>query len=267
VSDAASALFVPDGERFVPTELCRGPWSPQAQHGGPPAALVVRAVERYEGGQAMAVARLTVELLRPVPLTPLTVTARFARPGRKVQLVQASLHAGDVEVVRALALRIRRADLPVPAEAAAGPPSPPGPDAGHSSLPPWGDGLRTPAYHSDAVEHRFVAGGFDRPGPAMDWIRLRVPVVAGEAPSPLARVAAAADFGNGVSWVLSRVDGWQFINPDLTIYLHRAAVGEWIGLEATTLAGPEGVGLAESRLWDARGAVGRSLQSLLLERA
>jgi hypothetical protein len=126
--------------------------------------------------------------------------------------------------------------------------------------------LARPAFHSDAVEHRFVAGGFDRPGPATDWIRLRVPVVAGEPPTPLSRVAAAADFGNGISWILSRLQGWMFINPDLTIYVNRPVAGEWVCLEATTYVADGGVGLAESRLWDERGVIGRSAQSLLLDR-
>ncbi len=96
------------------------------------------------------------------------------------------------------------------------------------------------------------------PGPAVDWIRLRVPLVAGEPTSPLARVVAAADFGNGVSWVLSRLDGWQFINPDLTVYVHRPLEGEWVCLDAVTHVAEHGVGLAESRLWDGRGVVGRA---------
>jgi hypothetical protein len=261
------ALFVPDGDRFVPTALTRGPWSPDAQHGGAPAALVARTLERHDGADALAVARLTVELLRPVPLVRLALAVRVTRPGKKVQLLEATLRAGDVDVVRATALRIRRATLPVPADAAAGPPPPPGPERGTATLPPWGDALARPAFHSDAVEHRFVAGGFDRPGPASDWIRLRVPVVAGEAPTPLARVAAAADFGNGISWILSRVQGWQFINPDLTVYVHRPLAGEWVCLEAVTWVGDGGIGLAESRLWDERGVLGRAAQSLLLDHA
>jgi hypothetical protein len=262
----ADALFVSDRDRFVPTELCRGPWSPEAQHGGPPAALLARAVERIDGGEAMAVCRLTVELLRPVPLAPLAVVAHLARPGRKVQLVEASLLAGEALVARALALRIRRADLPLPPDLPPDPPPPPGPAAGAFTRSPW-DGSLGRAFHSHAVEHRFVAGGWDRPGPTTDWIRLRVPLVAGEPLSPLARVVAVADFGNGISWVLSREAGWRFINPDLTVYLHRLPAGEWVGLEARTWAGPEGAGLAESGLWDEGGRIGRALQSLLLERA
>ncbi|HJQ83984.1 MAG TPA: thioesterase family protein [Candidatus Binatia bacterium] len=261
----ADALYGAEGDRFVPTELCRGPWRPDAQHGAPPAALLARAVERHEADDELQVSRLTVELLRPVPLVPLTVRAGWARPGRKVQLVAASLFADDVEVARAVALRIRRRDLPLAPDVDGKPPPPPPPGGGATTLPPWGD-LAAPAYHSHGVEHRFVAGGFDRPGPATDWIRLRVPVVAGEAPSPLVRVAAAADFGNGVSWVLSRLDGYRFINPDLTLYLHRLPIGEWVCLDAVTWVEPHGTGLAESRLFDERGLLGRSLQSLLLER-
>lgn len=110
----------------------------------------------------MHIARLTVELLRPVPLTPLTIA--LAWPGKKVQLVSAALHAGEVEVARALALRIRRRDLPLPADLPPEQSPPPGPDVGTFEQPPWGDGLAHPSFHSDAVDHRFVAGGFERPG-------------------------------------------------------------------------------------------------------
>ncbi len=260
------ALFLPDGGRFVPTALCRGPWTPDAQHGGPPAALLARAVEHAAGDDGMQTTRLTVELLRPVPLAPLTVEARITRPGRKVRLLEASLRTEDGEVGRASALRIRRREVPVPAGVDGRPAPPPGPGEGAVSTPPWVM-PDLPAFHSHAVEHRFVAGGFDRPGPATDWIRLRVPLVAGEPTPPLARVAAVADFGNGISWVLSRLDGWQFINPDLTLYLHRLPAGEWVCLEAATWVEPHGVGIAESRLWDERGMMGRSLQSLLLDRS
>jgi hypothetical protein len=179
--------------------------------------------------------------------------------------VRASLFAGDTEVARATGLRLRRAPLPVPRDLPS-PAAPPGPDSGRATMPPWAEQVQYEAFHSRAVEHRFVAGTFVEAGPATDWIRLRVPLVAGEENSPLTRVAAAADFGNGVSWVLSRNEGWAFINPDLTIYLHRYPEGEWVCLDAVTLVGSEGTGVAESRLFDERGAIGRSVQSLLLER-
>ena len=259
----SNAIFLRAGDRFVPTDLARGPWTPDAQHGGPPAALLARAIERFDGGESMFVARLTVELLRPVPLAPLLIQTRLARPGRKVQLIAASLFRTDTEVARATGLRIRQADLPLSADASPAPP--PGPEHGESTLPPWADALEYKAFHSAAVEHRFVGGSFLHPGPATDWIRLRVPLVEGEKTSPLCRVAAVSDFGNGVSWVLNRGDGYSFINPDLTIYLHRLPAGEWVCLDAVTRVQPHGVGLAESTLFDEHGIIGRALQSLIVE--
>jgi len=256
-----AALFVPEGDRYLPTDLARGPWTPDALHGGPPGALLASRLERAEGGEGMHVARVTVELLRPVPVRPLGVTTRLARPGRKVQLVEGSLVDGDREVARASLLRMRRTELPLPSglERAAPPPGPSGVTASK------GPGTYR-AFHSEGVEHRFVRGSIAQPGPATDWIRLRVPLVDGEATSPLARVVAVADFGNGISWRLSPLEGWQFINPDLTVYLHRYPATEWVCLEAETHAEPHGVGLAESRLWDEQGRIGHSLQSLLLDR-
>jgi hypothetical protein len=262
----SDAIFTRDGERFVPTDLARGPWTPQAQHGGAPAALLARATERFEGGESMFVARLTIELLRPVPLAPLVVRTHCARPGRKVQLVATSLFSGDTEVARSTGLRIRRTEIPLPADLPRVAP-PPGPDRGEFSLPPWANAIDYEAFHSAAVEHRFVAGSFEHAGPATDWIRLRVPLIEGEETSPLCRVAAAADFGNGVSWVLNRSDGYSFVNPDLTIYLHRLPVGEWVCLDATTSVQSHGLGLAESALFDERGAIGRAVQSLIVEHA
>ncbi len=255
------SLFERDGDRFVPTPLARGPWSPDALHGGPVGALLARAAESVPIDVPMHPARLTVELLRPVPLAPLTVATRVLRPGRKVQLVEAALHTGAHEVARATMLRIRAASLALP-PGLGDTPSLPGPAEAAPLAPSW---VGDVAYHSHATEHRAVRGAWAAPGPIVDWIRLRYPVVPGETPSPLARVAAAADFGNGVSWVLP-FDEWLFINPDLTIHLHRLPVGEWVCLDAVTLPGPDGIGMAESALHDERGRIGRAVQSLLLER-
>jgi hypothetical protein len=120
------------------------------------------------------------------------------------------------------------------------------------------------AFHSAGAEMRFVVGEFDGRGPAVVWVRLAVPVLPGEEPSPLQRVAAAADFGNGVSSELDFAH-YLFINPDLSVHLHRPAVGEWVCLDASTTIGIPGVGLAHSALWDVHGPIGRSLQSLLVE--
>jgi hypothetical protein len=268
------ALFHPDGDRWLPTDYARGPWSPDALHGGPVAALVARAVEACPSPEPMHVARLTVELLRPVPVTPLTVTANLTRPGRRVQLVDVRLSSGDQDLAFARALRIRRlaegseATGGLAAVTAAGPvpgrdpDAPPGPaDGQHLPEPVQG----YTAFHTKGAELRFVAGEFGRRGPATVWARLAVPVVPGEDPSPLQRVAGAADFGNGVSSLFD-FQTHLFINPDLSVFVDRPAVGEWICLEARTTLGTPGVGLAQSVLWDIHGPLGRSLQNLLVER-
>lgn len=261
----ADALYEPDGDRFVPTVLTTGPWDAGAQHGGAPAALLTRAIEQVEAPGPMQVARLTFELLRPVPLTPLTVATTVLRPGRKVQLVQASLLTIDgTEVVRCTSLRIRSADLPVPDDTLPDDPPPIGPEHGQILQFPERrhDG---PSFAAEGCEIRFVAGGFDRPGPGTAWIRLRVPVVAGEAPTPMMRLAAASDYGNGLSWSLPRGE-WLFINPDLSVHVTRPPVGEWVALASVTHPTNLGVGLAESAMYDGQGRVGRAVQSLLLDR-
>ena len=268
-SDAA--LFVPDGDDIVPTESARGPWSPDALHGGPVAALVARTVESCVPEAPMLVTRLTIELLRPVPLAPLSVSATVSRPGRKVQVVEARISAGGRDVAWGRAVRIRlwppgqdRAGLPDPR---GGPVpgrhggAPPGPDAGHRSPEPLG-GYR--AFHNHGAEMRFVVGEFASRGPSAVWVRLARPVVPGEAPTPLQRAAAAADFGNGVSSELDFAR-FSFINPDLSVHLWRQPVGEWVCLEASTAIGAPGVGVAQSALWDTEGPVGRSLQSLVID--
>lgn len=251
------AVFLRQNGRFLATELARAPWYSWAQHGGAPAALMMRAFEGVPGDPGLSMARVTYELLRPVPLGELEVQVTVARPGRRVQLLEGSLLTGDgVEVVRARALRIQRADAGgLTTDGVA----PPGPEHGREHLP--NSPLR-PMFAPDAIEIRFVSGQFGG-GPATGWFRMRVPLVAGEEPSPLQRLAAAGDFGNGISAVLSW-DDYLFINPDLTLYIEREPVGDWIGLESETILAPGGIGTAESVLYDERGRVGRAVQALFV---
>ena len=248
------ALYSFEDGYYLPGPLTGGPWSPDAQHGGPVAALLAGAVE--DGTARTQVVRLTVELLRPVPLTPLTLRSEVVRPGRNVQLVEAQLRSGDTEVARARALRIRRTPMRVPVDRST-PPVPPPEEL--DWRPP---GVVRTAF-AEAVDLRFVNGGWDETGPVTMWTRLRVPVVDGQRPSPLQRTAAAADFGNGVSRVLD-FNTHTFINPDLTVALARVPEGEWILFDVVSRLSGDGFGQAESQIFDAEGPVGRSVQSLLV---
>ncbi len=253
-------------DRIRPTPFARGPWSAGALHGGAVAALFAGELEALPAPGPMQPARLTVELVRPVPLATLEIRTRVVRPGRKIDLAEAELIAGDQVVALARLLRIRSQSLPLPpgvAERTADPLPPPPEDA-----PPLPGTLgdRGPiAYHWAATEHRQVQGSWDGLGRATDWIRLLVPVIEGAAISPFQRVAAAADFANGISAELSFTE-WLFLNPDLTIHLQRQPVGEWVCLEARTLPGETGIATTESALFDRMGRIGRTMQSVLLER-
>ncbi len=263
----APAYFVPDGDRFRATQLTRGPWSADHQHVGPPAALLGTVVERADGGEDKRVVRLTFEILRPVPITTLRTEARVVRPGGRVDLVEgALLDTQDTALVMVRAWRMRVHDVGLDAGMLAAadptPPMTPGPD----------DGVEEPFFLDDDVLNyftgttwRFVEGAFQSPGPARAWARLDVPVVLGEAVTPLQRVLAVADSGNGISAVAWPTTELVFVNTDVTVHLRDLPSGEWVGLDSATAVGTDGLGLATTTLHDERGPIGRSLQSLWLD--
>ena len=260
------AFFEPDGERFAATALTRGPWDRDHQHAGPPAALLARTLERMPAERPMQVARVTFEIIRPIPIAPLSVAVEWVRAGRSVELLEGSLSGPEGELVRARAWRIRTGEVDVPAEATSEglfDRPPPGPDRSEDARPffdfGWDEG-----YHT-AMDARVASGHLRAPGPAAVWMRMRVPLVAGEETSPLTRVLAAADSGNGVSWALDLREH-LFVNSDLSVHLHRLPEGEWVCIDARTAVEPNGIGLADTRLWDQRGRIGRGLQTLLVDR-
>jgi hypothetical protein len=249
----SAAFYSFEGERFVPSELTRGPWDPGAQHAGPPSALVARALERCEPRDGMRLARITIEILGPVPLEPLTVSARVSRPGRSVELLEASLAGPRGDILQARAWRIAASEVRLAAD-----PPPPGPEHGNPrDFFPTGQEV---GYHT-AMEYRFVLGAFLEPGPATVWMRMGVPLVAGERPTGLQRVMVAADSGNGVSAALDLREH-LFINTDLSVHLLRLPETDWVCLEAQTLVGTSG--MADTALWDERGRIGRAVQTLLV---
>jgi hypothetical protein len=248
------------GDAYLATELTRGPWDPGAQHAGPPSALIGREIERLEGGEGFQVARVNFEILRPVPIGPVIVEARLVRPGRSVQLIEATLRDQENELMLARAWRIRTSHLELPPEVPDGPVAPPGPEQGFQ--PEFFDTGQDAGYHT-AMEWSSLDRGFRDPGPARVWMRMRHPLLPGEEPSALQRTLIAADVGNGISAVLD----WRrhlFINVDLSVHLERMPEGEWICVDAVTLPHEHGIGTAESVLFDERGRIGSAAQSLLL---
>ena len=256
---SAEALFVRDGETYTASELALGPWFEGALHGGPPAALMAHVLAAH-APERLRLARITLELVRPVPVGPLSVTVQTVRPGRRVTLLDGSLH-GQVEDEFIEVLRARALFL-VPTESDATPvqaPPFPGPEEGRPN--DWTH--PTPMFATDGMELRFVEGAFREVGPSVAWFRLAAPLIAGEPTLGLDRVVAAGDFGNGISTAVPW-DGHIFINPDLTVFTEREPVDEWVALQASTRVQRGSVAMAESVLWDRRGRIGRAVQTLLV---
>jgi len=255
-----NSFYVPDGPRFASTPLTRGPWSPDHQHAGPPSALLACLIERTLPPH-MLVARMTVEILRPVPIAPVTVSLETLRAGRKVQWQAAQLHGPDHAVLaRAHALCIRTTPVALPVSG--DPVDDPVPAPEHSEPFQFDFFTGEHGYHT-GMELRLARGEFGSGRVAM-WMRMRQPLLEGDAPSPLQRVMIAADSGNGVSMALSPAK-FSFVNPDLTVYLHRPPSGEWVCLDARTILQEHGIGLADTRLLDEHGPIGRSAQSLVID--
>ena len=253
----ADSLYRPLGDgRFGSTEFTQGPWDPRHQHGSPPAALLARELERTDPQADVAVCQLAIDILGPIPVGEVTVHTEVVRQGRRVQCVAAEMVADGRPVAYARAWRLRRADT----EAIASPPAParlPRPDTAltESPLPDFG--------YFHAVEMRLADGGFLLNGPAVLWTRLKVPVVPGEEPSPLQRVAGVADTASGISSELSFA-AYTFSNVDFTLHLLRALSGDWVCLDAATTIGPDGSGLCRTRLSDDRGDLGSVTQTLFV---
>ncbi len=248
------------GGCFASSELTRGPWSDAHQHAGPPVALVCRAVRLAAAAHGLThIARVTANLLRPVPLGVLAVEVSEDYVGRNAGHFSARLLADGKEVARFTLLVQRALEVALPHDLPGHPLplAPRAPEASPEAEFPFAG--RVVGY-ADLVQTRLAAGRLWH-GPCAVWFRLRTPLVEGEQPGPCERVAVAADSGNGISAVLD-YQRYTFVNSDLTINLLRPAQGEWICLEASTAWGPHGGGLAQSRLYDERGLVGHATQSL-----
>jgi hypothetical protein len=254
------AIYRVDGDRVVTSPDAAGPWDPSMQHGSAPAALVVWAAEAIPTREPMQIARVTIDLMRPVPVAPLTLETEVLRQGRKIQLCAVRLLAGDVVVVGATVLKIKTQALTLPSEVADRPIELPGPDHIPAQQPEFSS-----SPFVTGISMRAARGQFGVPGPGAIWYRADRPLVEGSPVSQAMRAVVAADFCNGTSAVLDFRE-WTFINADLTVNFARQPVGEWILLDAESWIGPDGAGVATARLADSSGYFGRAIQSLVIEK-
>jgi hypothetical protein len=265
------AYYLPLGDgRFDPTDATTSPWDAAAQHGGPPTALLATCLDDAFGRPAMRVARISMDFLGPVLRSALRVETRLIRPGKRVQLSEATMWAGDraVAIARVWHLATTGAETPdgTGTDGAGGAGSPavavptdlpePQPQRYFGGDGSWGYGR--------ATEWRMISGGFGRTTGAGDvWTRLRIPLIAGRPLDGLARFTVIADSANGLSAPKSMSD-WWFIPPGVTMHLHRYPVGEWVRLTAASDPGQDGIGLTEGTLADALGRCGTVTQPLLV---
>jgi hypothetical protein len=263
----AAAVFTQDGALWHPSALSRGPWDARAQHGGAPCALLAHLAECALPDPAWQLSRLSIELIKPVPVAPLRVR-QDVHPGRSTTRVTIDLCADDVLVARGHALLVRGQPFALPSGLPGWTPAQlrPLPAQCHERLriPGLPEGV---SFYQSAMEHRVAQGDPSEPGPGAAWFRPRVALVQGQTTSPAMRAAAAADFGNGLSWVLP-AERYLFSNADLSLHLHRLPAGEWVGLRSETQAHGGGVGTTLSRLYDEQGPIGVAIQTLVMrERA
>jgi hypothetical protein len=260
--DLPPALYLPRDDGYEATALTIGPWDPGLQHAGPPAALLAREAERASGIPGGQTVRLAYDIFAPVPVGPVRVSANVMRPGRRIELVETVLTAGDERPLMRLSawrMRTRAEDVVVDS---ADP---------HPAATGWQDSRpETAAFFSDevayhrALEWRFVTGSFNSPGPASAWTRPECELVDGEPMTPLQHLLVMADAASGISAALDW-DTTSFANVDLTLALHRAPQGPWLGMDARTVLGHTGVAQCYAVLFDETGAVGRSTHALFVE--
>lgn len=256
----SDCFFRTDNGDFVATEHTQGPWAKGFQHAGPPGALIAHAIEAEAG--AMHVARLTLDLLRPIPIARLRVELTERTGGKRRRIVEARLidRDSDQTVATALALLLRQDEVGTPALSSHDPEPPAGPTHGEDFT---FDFFEDPIGYHTAMQSCLVKGGPGR-GRAQMWMRPRIALIDNQAISPLQRLMLAVDSGSGVSAAVDPRE-YAFMNPDLTVNIRRYPVGDWVCLDATSHFQGFGLGMAETRIWDSTGVVGNATQNLLLE--
>ncbi len=258
------AIFYLDGDTVVPTLNAQGPWDPGVQHGGAVAGLLARAVEQVPTPVPMRVARFTLDMLRRVPVRPLSITTEVLRTGKRIQAVRAELCDEDQLVASAVSVLVRTGagiDVSPYRQPDAPLPPPPGSTGRPVGLAPR---AQMPEGFPHVVEFDRVVGGLSGGTPSKTWVRLAVPFVRDEETTPLVRLMALSDFTSGLGSFLP-FDRYVSINPDLTIHVLRYPTSEHIGIDAETWVDADGIGQSRARLYDDSGLCALGAASLFVE--
>ena len=237
-----------DAGRFLPNDICRGPWDPQSLHGRVISGLLAHEIETRWGSPEFLISRLTVDMYKVARFAPAEVTSRAAREGNRIKVIDADFTSGGESIARASAVLLRKTDAAegkvwTPedwhAPRPAGLPAPPQPE---NRVPMW--------------ETRVIDNGFGSTERKRAWLRETRTLIDGVPLTPFIRAAFAADFTN--PFANSGSEGLKYVNADLTLYLHRLPEGEWLGFEVAAHHASEGIAVGECTMYDETGAFGRS---------
>lgn len=258
---STASYFIRTGPTtFEPTRHAVGAWSKEDHHFSPVAGLMLHVIEQSREDtptQHLQLARMSFDILGRIPLAEVDIRVEVLRPGRTIELVQATLHIRDRSVITARAWYLIPTDT---TEAAASEITPlPAPencpvrDLGGT----WSGGFMTQLQAREALT--------TRPGRGAAWLTSPTQLVQGEKPVEIAEYFARIDTANGVA-VRQSPEQWMFPNVDLTVHLFRKPVGTWTGLDTRVDWGTSGIGITSSTLHDVDGPVGRVEQSLTVRR-
>lgn len=259
-----NALFVQEDDIFTPTNLAHGPWGAQMLHGGATGGLMAHVLEQCAPKPDMQLVRTTLDMFRPVPMSPLRVETKILRDGKRLQVIEASLYASDKLVARSVGVRMKVVDVEVPVEYQPEKATPEGPE-GLEELkfaPGAEGGARLPGLNSNLEIRRLY--GFDGKGEGCSWIKAPVPVVDGVKTSPFVHLGVVSDFGNGLAQLfLPGTVG--MINADINLYIHRNPVSDWIALKSKAVMSDSGTGVVNSEFYDKEGLIAQSHQAVMVQ--
>ena len=245
-----------DVQRFRPTAHTAGAWQPGEQHMAPVSGVIVHAMQTFladRRGARLQPSRFAFEILGLIPAVDFEVEVAVLRPGRTIELVEATMTVQGRPIIRARMWLLSRQDT---AAVAGGQPDPlPGPEG----LPTWSGTETWSGGYIRSLETHELPGR--APGRSRAWIRTPLDLVADEPVSDLARFLGLVDTANGIA-VRRPPTEWMFPNVDLSVHLYRQPVAGWVGFDTTVVFGADGVGLTSTTLHDRHGPVGRAEQTL-----
>ena len=249
---ADEPFFRRDGNLFVPTANARGPWSPNSLHGRVLAGLFARCLEKAYGEEGFLFTRLTIDMFRLPNLEPIEVKTELIRQGNRIRVADAIAWSEGVEIGRARGVSLKHAEEP--------------------ENPVWKPETWDAPRPEDAGPPRDTLSGMwdtwilppSAIGQKRVWLRERHPLVEGEALSPFVRVAGCADYASPLA--NAGRGGLDYVNADITLYLHRLPVGEYIGFEVASHESAEGIAVGDTTVYDTEGAIGRSIVCAVVNR-